>query len=98
MARRKKRKFGSPPEVHKRRARYELAEARISTKAVRNYLNNGNCAGALNTLLHAERLLGFAFANIKGMERPYRRTKPTSNRALNSLITKFKTQCMKPRR
>ena len=96
MSKRKTKRFGSAPEVHRKNAGRHLVDTKMVLKATRTFLKGGNCAGALNTLMLAERYIGMAHAERKGVG--HHNLRAGSNRVFASLARKFKAQCLKPRR
>ncbi len=67
MAKRK-RNYGSPPEVHQQRANEAFAFGMRATENANVAINDGRCDRAATALSGANEAAGAAAANVQGME------------------------------
>lgn len=100
MAKRKSKRFGSPPVTHIRRAGEDISAVRHYMQQTRKHLKSGNCVAALGSLTSAERWTGSAYAERNGAGKYGRKgvIGAGANAVLHKLTTKFISACLKPRR
>lgn len=99
MARRKKRKFGSPPAEHKKRVVIYAKSARVKANALRRSLARGDCRAATNQLVGLGEAIGKASSELKGYAAKRRSNKFLALQGIIvSVQNRFIAQCVKPRR
>lgn len=100
MAKRKYRRFGSPPAVHRIAARGALRTVRTRLQWVRADLREGDCPGALLNLVDAAKAAGMAYADRRGAGKlPKSVYSLGTARTIERMRQKFRDACLKsPRR
>ena len=98
MAKRKNKRLGSPPEMHRTSARDTMRNARSSLKWVRRDLARGLCASAIESLVSAAEFAGMAHAEASGARGQLVRRRPTAVRVIAQLTARVVAQCAKPKK
>jgi hypothetical protein len=91
MARRKKRRFGSPPAEHRERATKWTKAARLAARDVIRALKKDQCRTALRSLEEVNRFTARAASERHGAGIKVRYV----GRTVNSLARKFANKCLK---
>lgn len=92
MAKRKRRAYGSPPEVHRATARTAAKSARFWLRETRRWMQKGDCTRALDALVTAQGMSSVATTERRGAGRG---KAMFQSGTLNKARTKFARLCVR---